>query len=162
MGEPGRPLKFISVEELESKIEEYFEYCDNTIVKKILNKNQEVIAEITKPYTITGLAHWLGTNRQTLINYEKKDGFFDTIKDAKSRIEACYEERALLGDNSPVVSIFTLKNNFNWKDKTEQDITSAGKKLKSITGINYITPDKNGNNIKTDNQTTPSISGTEQ
>lgn len=127
--EVGRPLKFETVKELEEKIEAYFDYCDDTVVKKILNKNQEIIAEITKPYTITGLAEWLGTNRQTLVNYEKRDEFFDTIKGAKAKIEACYEERALLGDNSPVVSIFTLKNNFNWKDKTETDLTTNGKEL---------------------------------
>lgn len=115
----GRPLKFKSVKELEDKIVEYFDTCDNTVVKKILNKNQEIIAEVTKPYTITGLAEWLGTSRQTLINYENKETFFDTIKDAKAKIEADYEERALLGDNNPVVSIFTLKNNFNWRDKNE-------------------------------------------
>ena len=119
----GRPLMFETVEDLHNAIEDYFTECDNTIVKKILNKNQEIIAEVSRPYTITGLAQHLGTNRQTLINYEEREEYFDTIKRAKARIEACYEERALLGDNNPVVSIFTLKNNFNWKDKSETELS---------------------------------------
>lgn len=133
----GRPLKFKDKKELEDKIINYFEYCDITVVKKILNKNQEIIAELSKPYTITGLAEWLGTSRQTLLNYEDKDDFFDTIKNAKAKIEACYEERALLGDNNPIVSIFTLKNNFNWKDKTETDITTGGDKLNKVSDEEY-------------------------
>ena len=43
--------------------------------------------------------------------------------------------------------------------KTETDITSDGKELKAITGINYITPD--GNNIEANPEATPSISGVE-
>ena len=125
----GRPLKFETVEGLQEKIEAYFSMCDETIVKRILNKNQEVISEITKPYTITGLAEWLEVDRHTLVNYEKRDEFFTTIKEAKTKIEACYEERALLGDNNATISIFTLKNNFDWKDKTETDITTDGKPL---------------------------------
>jgi hypothetical protein len=139
MAEVGRPLKFQSVEELQQKIEDYFEMCNKTIVKKVLNKNQEIIAEVSKPYTITGLAEWLDTNRQTLINYEEREEYFDTIKRAKAKIEACYEERALLGDNNPVVSIFTLKNNFNWKDKHETDLTTGGE---IINGFNFITDKK--------------------
>ena len=61
----GRPLKFESVQELQDKIDLYFE-------------------ETAKDeWTITGLALALDTYRQTLINYEEKDEFMDTIKKAK-------------------------------------------------------------------------------
>ena len=117
----GHPLKFKSVEELQKKIMEYFEWCDKTVLRRVLNKSGQTISETTKPYSITGLAFYLGTNRQTLINYEEKENYFDTIKNAKARIEASYEERALINESNAVMSIFTLKNNFDWKDKQEFD-----------------------------------------
>jgi hypothetical protein len=111
----GRPLKFESVEQLESMIEEYFTHCD-------LEK---------KPYTITGLALWLDTSRETLINYEERPEFFDTIKRAKVKCENWVEEGALMNRINATSAIFNLKNNYGWKDKTETDVTTNGKDLPS-------------------------------
>ena len=102
MKKVGRPLKFKTVEELSEKIEAYF------------NSNQEV-------YTVGDLAVWLDVDRRTITNYEDKDEFFPTIKRAKGKIEADVEKQALLGKLNPTVSIFNLKNNFNWKDRQEID-----------------------------------------
>ena len=99
----GRPLKYKSVEELEKAIEQYFVECD----------------ERQKPYTVSGLAYALGTNRQTLINYENKDDFVDTIKSAKAKIERFNEEMLYNKDVSTTGVIFNLKNNYGWKDKQE-------------------------------------------
>lgn len=129
MNNVGRPLKFKSKEELQTKIDKYFNSCDATVVKKIVNSRGDLISEVTKPYTITGLASFLDTSRETLINYEKKEEYFDTIKKAKAKIEEAYEYRALIGDSHPTITIFTLKNNFGWKDKQETDITTGGKPL---------------------------------
>lgn len=113
----GRPPKFESVEQLESLIESYFINCD-----------QE-----KRPYTITGLALWLDTSRETLINYEEKEQYFDTIKRAKSRCENWVEEGALMNRVNATSAIFNLKNNYGWKDKTEQDINNPDGNLKTIT-----------------------------
>jgi hypothetical protein len=99
----GRPLKYQSVEELEEAIEQYFAECD----------------EQQKPYTVSGLAYALGTNRQTLLNYETKDGFIDTIKSAKAKIERFNEEMLYSKEVSTTGVIFNLKNNYGWKDKQE-------------------------------------------
>lgn len=99
----GRPKKFNSVEEMEQAIEEYFDYCD----------------ENNKPYTISGLAYALDTNRQTLLDYQEQDKFSDTIKRAKARIERFNEELLFSKDVPTVGVIFNLKNNYNWKDKQE-------------------------------------------
>ena len=101
MADVGRPLKFKSVEELEKKINAYFEDENN------------------KPYTICDLAVWLDCDRKTLTNYQNKDEFFPTIKRAKTKIEANIEKNALLGLFNPTFSIFNMKNNFGWKDKQE-------------------------------------------
>lgn len=140
----GRPLKFKSIQELQERIDSYFDECDKTIIKRIKNKSGDLIYEVTKPYTITGLAEYLETNRETLCNYEEKEEYFDTIKNAKAKIEACYEERALLGDNNPVVSIFTLKNNFGWKDKSE--VENLGQMSLDVTITDRINKVYGGDN----------------
>ena len=99
----GRPLKYNSVEDMQKDIDKYFAECD----------------EKQKPYTVSGLAYALGTNRQTLINYEAKEEFFDTIKGAKARIELFNEEMLYNKDVSTTGVIFNLKNNYGWKDKQE-------------------------------------------
>ena len=98
----GRPNKFKSVEEMQIAIDNYFKECD----------------EKERPYTISGLAYALDTNRQTLLDYQEKDDFSDTIKKAKAKIEQFVEERLFVGNNTAGV-IFNLKNNYNWKDKQE-------------------------------------------
>jgi len=123
MNKGGRPLKFKSVEELKDKIESYFLSI------------QDEDGVYIKPPTITGLAVALDTNRETLCNYEEKEEYFDTIKEAKSRCEAWVEENALMGKANATFSIFNLKNNYRWKDKTESDITSGGEPLKGNTII---------------------------
>ena len=100
----GRPMKFKTPKEIEDKANEYFKKCD--------------IDE--KPYTITGLAIALDTDRQTLINYENRDEFFDTIKKVKQKVENYAEERLFTGNNTAGV-IFNLKNNYGWVDKQEVD-----------------------------------------
>lgn len=152
----GRPLKFKNAKELQEKIDAYFAQCDRhpeEIVVYKWNQAEEeykdadgrvktrfvddrtcppveermwIIAE-QKPYKITDLAVFLGTNRQTLINYEERDEFLDTIKDAKAKIEAFWEDQ-LLGPHA-TGPIFNLKNNFEWKDKSETDLTTNGKDL---------------------------------
>ena len=111
----GRPLKFKSPEELQKKIDGYYKWAKD-------NK---------KHITITGLAWFLGTNRQCLLRYQEEDSellksvpddvkqkFRDTIKCAKARIEMEYEE-SLFYKNSSVGAIFTLKNNYGYVDKQE-------------------------------------------
>lgn len=94
----GRPLKFQSVEELQKKIDEYFGTTSE------------------ERQTITGLALYLDTSRETLMNYEEKDGYFDTIKRAKDRIQETYEHSLKKRGNAG--DIFALKN-FGWTDKQE-------------------------------------------
>lgn len=96
----GRPLKFKTVEELDEKAGNYF---DSTPITQ---------------WTITGLALALDTSRETLMNYEHKVEFFDTIKKYKTKVEYAYE--LSLRVNGRTGDIFALKN-FGWKDKTEID-----------------------------------------
>jgi hypothetical protein len=145
----GRPLKFKSVKELEEKINAYFADCDphpeqyiryewhtkeetykdskgKEKTRKVDDRSirpKEIIewgVSQQKHYSITGLANYLETSRETLINYENREQFFDTIKRAKDKVEE-YWEGLLIGSNA-TGPIFNLKNNYGWKDKTEQDL----------------------------------------
>lgn len=102
-----RPVKYETVEELETVIDAYFKTCEE---KKL-------------HLTITGLALAVDMTREGLLHYCRKgEGFADTIKRAKSTVEAYIEQK--LFDPSATGCIFNLKNNFGWKDS--QDINHGG------------------------------------
>lgn len=141
----GRPLKFKSVEELEQKIASYFTECEGgweevTSYEPVYDDkgkhkrdgNKYVYEEVIKkayqnatPPTISGLAVYLDTSRETLLNYEEREEFFDTIKKAKDTIHAMTEALLLNGTVQAAGVIFNLKNNWGWKDKTEQEISGG-------------------------------------
>lgn len=102
----GRPLKFQSVEQLQTLIDKYFYECDET----------------NEPYTITGLACALDTDRAALVRYEHKDEFYNTIKRAKRKVEEQFEKRALQGKYNPTIAIFLMKNNFGYQDKVDLSV----------------------------------------
>lgn len=99
-------LKYKTVEELQKGIDKYFQECD----------------EKEKPYTISGLAFSLDIDRRTLTNYSNKESFFPLIKKAKQKVEQQLEENALMGKSNATFTIFNLKNNYGWQDKTEVQV----------------------------------------
>jgi hypothetical protein len=121
----GRPPIFNSVEEMQEKIEAYFKECEGKPITDdegnvLTNKHGEPIIVGVKPLTITGLALALGFNtRQSLLNYEGKAEFLDTIKKAKSKVEQYAEERLFDKDGANGAK-FSLSNNFKgWAEKQQ-------------------------------------------
>ena len=119
MREVGRPRAFKSVEEVEEKINAYFNYCE----------------EKEKPYTMSGLAYYLEVSRQTLVNYSYEDEYFVTIKKARDKVQMQLEENALSNKANPTFTIFNLKNNFDWKDKIEHSSSEVENINKNISNI---------------------------
>jgi hypothetical protein len=128
----GRPPFFTSVEEMQKKIDMFFEECDGKVFtdkdgNPMRNKDGKIIRDDRRPYTITGLALALGfTSRQALLNYEGKEEFVDTIKRAKARVERYSEER-LYDNHGSNGAKFALANNFKgWTEKQtiEADVNS--------------------------------------
>lgn len=119
----GRPLKFATVEDLDSAIDAYFGSTPK------------------EEWTWTGLALYLDTNRQTLLNYSERPEFVDSIKKGLARVENGYEID--LKKHGRSGTIFALKN-FDWKDKQETDITSKGEQLQPVL-VKFIDgkPDNN-------------------
>jgi len=112
----GRPLLFSTVQELETKLDDYFETMKTT-------------RDIP---TITGMAVHLDVDRKTLLNYSNKDEFFPALKRAKAKCEAALESRALLGGLNPAMTIFSLKNNYGWVDK--QEVANTHEVVQPILG----------------------------
>lgn len=102
----GRPPAYSSEEELQAKIEEYF----NTLLAPFFDENGIQIGTrwINKP-TVGGLAVHLGIDRVTLHNYSKSDRFFNIIKRAKDLIHS-FNEQMLTEGKNPVGAINTLIN----------------------------------------------------
>lgn len=141
----GRPRAFKTDEELQEKINDYFDSITldqpkmgkkfigygtdqegNKIEKYeevpiIDNRGRPVMETIWYEHpTVGGLCEHLDITRQTLWEYEQNSQYTDTIKMAKGRIER-YLENELYREKGHVGLIFNLKNNFKWVDKHEVD-----------------------------------------
>lgn len=110
----GRPFKFQDITAFQAAVDAYFAQCD----------------EDKRPYTMSGLANALGTTRQTLLAYEGEregrhspsDDFVRAVKAARGRCEQ-FAEESLWGKAHPAGPIFSLKNNYGWRD--EQQVNHA-------------------------------------
>jgi transcriptional regulator with XRE-family HTH domain len=123
----GRPLEYKSQEELESKVDEYFNQCDKNIIKKqhVTGKGITIV-ETPEPYTVAGLADHLGVTRETLCEWQKNNDkpFSDTITRAKQKIERYNITYSMAGCYDSRIAALNLSSNFGYSDKKEtKDIT---------------------------------------
>lgn len=133
MAKVGAPPKYKTVKDMQVMIDKYFKECEGKILtddngEPYLDKYGEPIIYGKKPLTITGLALALGFNsRQTLLNYQGKEEFMDTIARAKAIVERYAEERLYDKDGANGAK-FSLANNFDgWREKQqiEADVNSS-------------------------------------
>jgi hypothetical protein len=100
----GRPPKYDDSEKMAKAIDKYFNEC----------------IENNEPFTVTGLALYLGfCSRVSLYDYEKIDQFSSLIKKARLIIENQYE-KYLTNNEKTAGTIFWLKNH-GWSDKLETE-----------------------------------------
>jgi hypothetical protein len=102
----GRPPKYTSAAVMQADIDAYFATCDSD-----------------NPPLISGLAYALDMTTESLRNYAAQDEYSATIKKAKQRVEMSFEKN--LNGGACVGSIFWLKNNAGWKDKSEQELSGS-------------------------------------
>lgn len=116
------PPTFKTPEELENKIDDYFNNgvrVKEYIIGRVPN---QTTVKIPVP-TITGLCYYLGfASRQSFYDYEKNTNYSYTIKRARLFIEQEYEEQLQHGNTTG--AIFALKN-MGWKDS--QSLEHTGK-----------------------------------
>jgi hypothetical protein len=96
----GRPPKFKKLNVFSRRVNEYFKTAQ-------------------EPFTIAGLCLFLGLSYEGLREYEAKEEFSATVKEAKLKIEDHINKKGLTGAYNSNMVQFNLKNNFGWKDKQE-------------------------------------------
>ncbi len=158
----GAPPKYESPEEMQKKIDAYFESCKGHVLEfedpetgekaPIYDKSGQPVIVDVKPPTITGLALALGfTSRQALLNYQAKKDFIDTVTRAKSRVEE-YTETRLFDRDGVNGAKFSLANNFKgWSEKQEvkQELTGRdGGAVKMESGVQIYLPDNQRGGIE--------------
>ena len=148
MANVGRPPKYKSVEEIEDKIEQYFESCEGEPLiddegNQVVNKyGYPCWIKPPKPPTVTGLALALGfTTRLSLLNYQGKKEFMNTITRAKTKIEEYAESRLFDRDGSNGAQ-FSLRNNFKgWNGEQEKSQDEMEKLDEIIRNIDKVAVD---------------------
>jgi hypothetical protein len=123
-----RPEKY-SPEELLQEAQNYFKNCEKTII----SFDKTNLKTITKPKTLSWLCLWLKVSKDYISEKAKSDNFSETIKQIRLEVENNIEEWILQWSYNPTSWIFNLKNNFDWKDKTEVDSNVNIKTIDNIT-----------------------------
>ena len=127
----GRPPTFKTPEEMQVKIDQYFEEIEG---HPLLDNDGKVMQDKwgypvyvdRHPPTITGLALALGFNtRKSLLDYCGKPAFVNTIERAKARVERYAEER-LYDREGQRGAEFSLKYNFRWDAPKEEKDETGG------------------------------------
>lgn len=108
---------------MQKKIDAYFEDCQGHPITDengnvMTDKYGEPVIIGKRPLTITGLALALGFNtRKSLLEYQGKAEFVNTILRAKAIVEQYAEERLYDKDGANGAK-FSLANNFEgWREK---------------------------------------------
>lgn len=109
--------KIKTAEELQTRVDAYFESCDNNKEIRYTAKGQPFEVAAPKPYTWTGLARACGlSGRQALNNYEDRDQFYPILRMARLKVREQWEEGLYrLGNNNGVM--FNLTNNISDEDQ---------------------------------------------
>lgn len=141
----GSKKRFLTPEHLQCMVSEYFESCNGPLIDKysqlVYDKEGRLVKTQVKPYTVSGLALYLGVTTTTLKKYRegKLDDFLDEMKaetddrltfskvilNARQTIEA-YAEGRLYDKDGQRGAQFVLDCCYNWVVHKEQaDIHKA-------------------------------------
>ncbi len=126
--ETGRPRE-LTLERLEQAFEAYMQYCQNHTEEIATATGVKVVSKPLIPAWEYFCTAFLKLTPDTLLNYEKAEGyeeFFGTIKSMKAHIYACKVQALQNGHGSTIGIIFDLKCNYGWKDKQEIDLKHSG------------------------------------
>lgn len=135
----GQKRRFMSPQHLQSMIDEYFESCNGPLLDRygnlVYDKDGRLVKTQVEPWTVSGLALYLGISTNTLKQY--KLGRIDSLLDemrvdtddymtfssvvlkARQKIES-YAEKRLYDRDGQYGARFVLDNAFGWISKKEQ------------------------------------------
>lgn len=141
----GQSRRFVSPEHLQCMVNEYFESCNGPMLDRygnlVYDKEGHLVKTQVQPWTVSGLALYLGISTNTLKKY--RQGMIDDILDemradtddgltfsrvvlqAKQKIES-YAEKRLYDRDGQQGARFVLDNAYGWVTRKEQaDIDKA-------------------------------------
>ena len=136
----GRPRLFNTPEEMQTKIDDYFNECEARQVQIQIEgadgKIQCMSVNKPMPYAIAELAYHLGFCDRSQFNGYGADHpeFSPTIKRARTKIEG-QRERFLAEPPKgcqPVAMIFALKNCHGWRDEQQQQLSISEDTLHAL------------------------------
>lgn len=146
----GTRTKWLSPEHLQCMVNEYFESCNGPLLNSkgepLRDKAGNIIKGQVRPYTVSGLALYLGISTTTLKTYregrlddllsemraqtEDRLTFSRVITEARQKIEA-YAEGRLYDRDGQRGAQYVLDCVYHWKDqKTASDIKKAKNDMK--------------------------------
>lgn len=147
----ARPLKFLTPEELESRIKEYFDHCDAGEQVTELSKRGELLTYVKPiPYTVEGLALWLDVDAVTVRRYGQRDQFCTVITRARERIFHSWIKGGLSGQYNPKIAAlclaanygpYNIKQEINHTSSTVEDVLKRLAGARSAQQIEYKTDD---------------------
>lgn len=115
----GRGPAYRDPAEMERAIDAYFRDCEGEILRgedgePVLDRGGKPLVVNAHPPTVSGLALALGfSSRQSLLNYQGKPGFAETVRRARLRVED-YCEGRLYDKDGRQGAEFALRHNFSW------------------------------------------------
>ena len=137
----GQKKRWVTPQHLECIVKEYFESCNGPLIDRhgqlVYDKNGDLVKTQIRPYTISGLALYLGVTTESLKKYTRYhiDYIFDEMRadvkdedrltcasvilNAKHRIETYAESRLYDRDGSNGAR-YVLDNAFKWTTQKEQ------------------------------------------
>ena len=128
---PRKTQKYQAPEEMHRAIDAYFKDCEGELLlgedgNPVLDKQGLPVVVNARPPTVTGLALALGlSSRQSLLNYQGRKEFRETVLRAKLRVED-YCERRLYDKDARQGAEFNLRFNFHWQEPEGESREEAG------------------------------------
>jgi hypothetical protein len=128
----GRPTEY--KEEYISKVDEYLELHqdeEKQVVKQSSEKYEMYDNKLkVKLPTIEGFALFIGVNKTSLYEWEKKhEEFSNALEKIRQEQQQRLINNGLSGDYNPTIAKLILSSNHGMREKTETDLTSKGEKI---------------------------------
>lgn len=104
-------------EELLVEAQAYFTHCEKEFIENAQGKL------ITHPKTLSWLRKWLRVGINYINQKVKEKSYSWIIQTIYDEVEEDVQLKASLGFTNPTIAVRNLSANFNWRDKTETEIT---------------------------------------
>lgn len=117
----GRKPFYTDGDELADACRDYFLWCDVGETVEVIRRGKAVPVKKAIPYTVPGLALYLGyANRSAIWDLKQKPAFRATILRALSQIEQQRVSKALLGEQESRFAQFDLINNCGYTSSKQE------------------------------------------